>query len=154
MLSLEDEMTKNSFVDDPEEFLPPLEYEIDPDYKLLGNFMGRRIVDLAHVLKEYQTVVTHPIKCTMGRMKFIKETRVGLVSNLHFHCDNCNKTFIVSTEPPGKSVNNAVVWGSLSTGIGHNQCEELFAVLNIPFMTSKTFSREVVKVKNGRTDRS
>ncbi|KAK9736327.1 hypothetical protein QE152_g12631 [Popillia japonica] len=36
--------------------LPPLEMEGDEEYKPLGDLMGRRIVDLAHLLTEYEKV--------------------------------------------------------------------------------------------------
>ncbi|CAG9820787.1 unnamed protein product [Phaedon cochleariae] len=86
----------------------------------------------------------------MGRMDFKKETRIGIVSKLHFECDNCDKTFIICTsESPNGKLNDSVVWASLSIGIGHSQCEELFGVMNIPSMHQKTFANEMVSVKKG-----
>ncbi|KAK9696346.1 hypothetical protein QE152_g31959 [Popillia japonica] len=144
-LSPEEDHEKNDIDLD----LPPLEMEADEEYKPLGDLMGRRIVDLAHLLTEYEKVIKYPTKCTRGRMKFTKEFRSGLVTKLYFYCDNCEKQMIICSESESKSVNNAVAWGSLSTGIGYCQCDKLFGVLNIPFMASKTYSKEVAKVKKG-----
>ncbi|KAK9679145.1 hypothetical protein QE152_g40242 [Popillia japonica] len=70
--------------------LPELEQEVDRNYRdPLDGLEGRRIVDLAHVLKKYENITSHSQKCTMGKMRFLKETRRGLASKLHFYCDNC-----------------------------------------------------------------
>lgn len=138
-------------MDNGDENLPPMECEADESYRSISDIMeGRRIVNLGHVLKEYGKVLNHKYKCTMGRMDFIKETRKGLISYLHFYCDNCGKHYVITTDCTGKSlqdVNNAVVWGSLSVGIGHSQCEELLGVLEIPFMTPKKFVSETHHLK-------
>lgn len=137
--------------DNEEEIFPPLECEPDKSYRSISDILdGRRIVNLGHVLKEYGKVVNHKYKCTMGRMDFVKETRKGLISYLHFYCDNCEKRYVITTDRPGKSledVNKAVVWGSLSVGIGHSQCEELFGVLDVPFMSTKKFISETHHLK-------
>ncbi|CAH2017030.1 unnamed protein product [Acanthoscelides obtectus] len=57
---------------------------------------------------------------------------------------------VIESEPPcttKKSVNTAAVWGSISTGIGHSQHEELMGVLNVPAMTFRTFRKKTSTVK-------
>ncbi|CAH1994216.1 unnamed protein product [Acanthoscelides obtectus] len=110
----------------------------------------RRIVNLGHMLFEYGKVLNHSKACTMGRMDFVEEKRIGHLVKLHFFCDNCEKRMVIESEPPcttKKSVNTAPVWGSISTGIGHSQYEELMGVLNVPAMTSRTFRKKTSTVK-------
>ncbi|VEN33536.1 unnamed protein product [Callosobruchus maculatus] len=44
--------------------------------------------------------------------------------------------------------NNAVAWGTVSTGVGYSQYEELMAVLGIPAMAPRTFRKETYKLDN------
>lgn len=131
-----------------EEYLPPLEIERHSNRTShLEQLSGRRIVNIGHILSEYEKVLKHPGACTMGKMKLIKESRTGLITRLHFYCDNCEKKLIISSEPNDHNINSAAAWGCMSVGIGHSQCEELLAVLDIPFMNTKTFAKEVINVK-------
>ncbi|XP_044760382.1 uncharacterized protein LOC123317835 [Coccinella septempunctata] len=130
--------------------LPELEREIDSTYQSIKDLLhGRRIVNIGHILFEYEKIIRHSERCTMGRMAFVKETRFGLISRLHFFCDNCDESMILCTDPSNKDndLSSAVVWGNLSIGIGKNQCKELFAVMDIPFMTQKTFIRKTCQIK-------
>lgn len=142
---------KSNDQDNEDNDFPPLECEPDKFYRSISEILdGRRIVNLGHVLKEYEKILNHKYKCTMGRMDFVKEHRKGIISYLHFYCDSCEKRYVITTDRPGKSlddVNKAVVWGSLSVGIGHSQCEELFGVLEVPFLNSKKFISETRHVK-------
>lgn len=132
--------------------LLPLEIENDTNYRSISEqLQGRRIVNLGHILQEYEKIIKHPQVCTMGRMNFVKETRLGLVTRLHFFCDNCERSYIILSEPVGssiKNINSAAVWGSLSVGIGHNQCEELLGILDVPFLSEKCFLTETVNLKH------
>lgn len=132
--------------------LLPLDIEIDNNFKTISEqVQGRRIVNLGYVLEEYEKIIKHPQFCTMGRMNFIKESRCGLVTKLHFFCDNCEKSKIISSEPAGtnlKNINVATVWGSHSIGIGYSQCEELMGILDVPFLSDKCFAKETFKLKH------
>ncbi|KAI4454827.1 exonuclease phage-type/recb c-terminal domain-containing protein [Holotrichia oblita] len=136
-----------------QENMPPLEIEPDLSYKTISDVLrGRRIVNLAHVLKEYENIILHRTKCSMGRMDIVKETRRGIISLLHFHCMNCEKSYVISTDPSWKdndSSNTSIVWGSLSVGLGHSQCEEIFGILDIPFMATKTYAKITLDIKKG-----
>lgn len=127
-----------------------LEREVDSSYKPISQLLeGRRIVRLGHVLQEYEKLIRHSDICTMGRMIFTKETRFGMNSRLHFFCDNCERRAVICTDPhqEGNSLSEAIVWGNLSIGIGRNQCEELFSLMDIPFIAEKTYSCKILQVK-------
>ncbi|KAF2899256.1 hypothetical protein ILUMI_06919 [Ignelater luminosus] len=84
--------------------VPPLTAEQENATSLSDVIMGRRVVvDLGYVLTQYE-----------------QET-AGLHSSLYSHCDNCDKTVALSNQYPSKQkyANKSVVWGCLSTGIGH-----------------------------------
>lgn len=133
-----------------EQDYPALEIEVDQSYKSIKHLLnGRRIVNLGHVLSEYEKICKHGDKCTMGKMTFVKETRFGLTSRLHFFCDNCEEATVLSTDPNNgeNEITKAVVWGNMSIGIGKYQCEELFAIMDIPFMTQKTYSQTTAGIK-------
>lgn len=125
--------------------------DYDEEYKSLSDLVkGRRIVDIGYMLSQYEKVATHRFHCTMGHMKFVKETRKGLKVTLHFFCDNCERKMIVTSERDSASnddINKAAVWGSMAIGIGHSQCEEFLGVLDVPFMTQNTYFRKTSEVK-------
>ncbi|KAF2889252.1 hypothetical protein ILUMI_10969 [Ignelater luminosus] len=81
---------------------------------------GNRIVDISYFIEEVKKIGIHDSTCTMGKMKFIKEHRRGVTSKLLFGCDTCCKTSHVQTQPENtvETSNEALVWGSLSIGIG------------------------------------
>ncbi|KAF5283207.1 hypothetical protein FQR65_LT14036 [Abscondita terminalis] len=88
------------YENDDEGHLPLLQFEVDVDRpKTLADVVkGRRVVDVAHLLTQYETIVSHKFRCTMGKMQILKEQRVGLFTTLHFYCDNCEKTAIITSE--------------------------------------------------------
>lgn len=133
-----------------EEHLPPIECEIDKAFQNINDVLfGRRVVNLGHLLREYEKIVHHSRYCTMGRMQFVKETRNGLVSQLYFYCDNCEKERIICTDPEGPgAMNMDAIWGSTAIGIGHSQCEEFLGVLDVPFMSVAKYNTHLVKIKN------
>lgn len=125
-----------------------MEYSSEKRIGVADIVHGRRIVDLGHVLQQYSAILWHKLKCTGGEMQIVKETRKGLVSFLHFYCDNCEQTVVLSSDRHGDELNEALVWGCLSTGIGHHQCEELMGVMNVPIMSAKTFAKKTSLIKN------
>lgn len=82
-----------------EEYIPPLDVEPDRAYKSIDSLLtGQRIFNLGHVLKQYELIIKHPTNCTMVRMNFEKEIRKGLVSILHFYCNNCETRIVICTD--------------------------------------------------------
>ncbi|KAF2879741.1 hypothetical protein ILUMI_26428, partial [Ignelater luminosus] len=110
---------------------------------------GRRVVDLGYVLTQFEHIVKYTQYCTMGKMNFVKEGTAGLHSSLYFHCDNCDKTVVLSKSNnhpwKQKGVNKRVVRDCLSTGIGHRQCEELLTLLDVPFMNQGLLPKKQLK---------
>lgn len=106
---------------------------------------GNRVVNLQYVLDWAMNLQLHHLsECTLGKMKLIDEKRngMGLVSSLLFQCDVCKKVVTHFTDEihNHKSVINVgAVWGTLSTGNTYTHLEELFACLDIPVMSYRTF---------------
>lgn len=55
----------------------------------------------------------------------------------------------MNTQKPDNDINQSLVWGVSTIGAGYAQAEELLSVVNIPFMTKKTYKKveEVVHLK-------
>ena len=119
--------------------VPPLTVEAVP-VTTENEISGRRVVDIAHITKQLMALGEHPRFCTLGAYKLEKEVVNGLSFTLVFFCDNCDSRKYVTSDS-SQEVNDALVWGSVSVGIGYSQVEELMAVLNIPMMAPETFHR-------------
>ncbi|KAK5639970.1 hypothetical protein RI129_010781 [Pyrocoelia pectoralis] len=77
----------------------------------------------------------------MGKMNFFKEQRNGFRSQFIFKCDICERRICVTSHVPEDDINFAFVWGITSIGAGYSQGEELFSVLNVPFMTKRKYKK-------------
>lgn len=110
--------------------------------------VGRRIVDINHLVREITLLATHNKVCTAGRFYLVKELKKGLFSKFQFHCDNCNKDAFVTSEPIEKSneLNDALVWGAVSVGIGYSQSDELLGIMDVPIMGPKKFRQHESRV--------
>lgn len=110
---------------------------------------GRRIVNIAHIMKQMEEVGRHSLSCTTGRYKLKFENRNGVACSWTYKCDNCERQFVVTSEPADakNDVNSAVVWGSIAIGTGYSQTEEFLSVLDIPIMSEKKFANEEVKIE-------
>lgn len=114
----------------------------DPGFIL----QGRRIVDIDSFLKQIREMDDHePFHCSFKDMVPLREVRKGLNSKIMFKCNMCNIESSVWLEPVDQvdsmDVNVAAVSGTLSTGGGHAQLEEITSTLNIPTMSCNTFKR-------------
>ncbi|KAF5276979.1 hypothetical protein FQR65_LT16103 [Abscondita terminalis] len=69
--------------------------------------------------------------------------RLSLFTTLEFYCDNCEKRSMITSDPTKNEINDGLVWGCLSFGIGHHQCEEIIGLINVPIMTAKTFGKDI-----------
>lgn len=111
---------------------------------------GRRIVDLGYLLEQIVEISKHPpFDCTFSDMRLINEHKIGLVSKLTFTCRMCNleKTIDLTKRVQDElELNDALVLATISTGTGYSTAEEMFAVLNIPFMTSATYQKHYENV--------
>ncbi|KAJ8876867.1 hypothetical protein PR048_021315 [Dryococelus australis] len=72
----------------------------------------------------------------------VRETRRGLIL---FKCKTCNIESFVWLNPRGKHdsiiVSGTAVPGTLSSGGGHAQLEEITSTLNIPALSCTTFQK-------------
>ena len=109
---------------------------------------SRRIVDMFYVFNQIQKSNKHTpgLGCTFIDMNFVKEECKGLSSSWYFKCKMCNCIMIIDSErvtPDYLPINKSAVNGTIAVGIGHTQLAELFASLDIPCMTSKTYTKYI-----------
>ncbi|KMQ86396.1 hypothetical protein RF55_14620 [Lasius niger] len=104
---------------------------------------GRRIADLGHVFAELQRLSTHWIgECRFIDLVFRVKKRDGLKIQFSVKCRMCHFTGDFWSEPTDEiilDVNKGVVSGTILTGTGHKQLEELLAAVDIPCMSNKTY---------------
>lgn len=129
------------------DWLPPLLVEKSHDVEDYS-IIGRRIVNISHVLMQLEKLASHQSVCTMGRYKFEREVVSGFYSKWEYYCDNCEKRIFVTSEPEKskEEPNNALVWGALSVGLGYAQVEELFTIMDIPVMGRPKFNSHEKKI--------
>lgn len=115
-----------------------------------------RIVDIGYFTEELLKISEHPRKCTLGKYVFQKEIRNGLSSDLVFFCNNCEREYRVSTTLPDRKaeLNDALVWGATSVGIGFSQAQEMMTLLNIPIMSDAKYRKHEAKIGEVRHDPS
>ena len=105
---------------------------------------GRRIVDIKLIFESITSFKHLELfKCGACHLRIVKELRIGLISKFTLQCSMCKEVAIVSTdkiEPNHMDINKATVLGTISTGGGHSQLEELLAFCDIPCMSFRTFS--------------
>ncbi|XP_050063239.1 uncharacterized protein LOC126552568 [Aphis gossypii] len=89
---------------------------------------------------------TPGLGCSFIDVEFVKEIRKGFESTWIFKCKMCNCIMIIDSErvtPDYLPINKSAVNGTIAVGIGHTQLAELFASLDIPCMTSKTYTKYI-----------
>ncbi|XP_039279476.1 uncharacterized protein LOC120350390 [Nilaparvata lugens] len=77
-------------------------------------------------------------------MVVVKERRIGLNSCITLKCKMCNEKKSLWTNFSNENtmdVNTSAVSGTISTGGGHAQLEEVMSSLDIPCMTYHTFRK-------------
>ncbi|KAL6416801.1 hypothetical protein ACFW04_014827 [Cataglyphis niger] len=109
---------------------------------------GRRIVDISFMWNEiHKTFNNHAqgIECQFKDWKLINSRRRGLMTQLFFKCQMCNYEAIWSepTEPETFDINSAAIAGTITTGIGFAQLEELCAAMNVPCMSKPTYIKYI-----------
>lgn len=135
--------------EESESDLPDLIIEKDENYVPWEEcIQGNRCVNIAHFIKQISLIEIHRNKCTMGKFIVKSEKRCGLFSTWTFACDTCNETKTVTSHDDiqDEEINDAVVWGALSIGIGYSQVEELLSVMNIPSMSCTKFRMHEEKI--------
>lgn len=105
---------------------------------------GRRLVDIGYVFKQINKISKHsPFDCSFGDMYPTSECRMGLQTKITFFCRMCNMekslNLIDDNCEGGMNINNALALSAISTGTGYSTLNEIFSVLNVPFMSSNTY---------------
>ncbi|KAL6448018.1 hypothetical protein ACFW04_000212 [Cataglyphis niger] len=107
---------------------------------------GRRIVDIfSFMWNEIHRTFNNSareIECQFKDWKLINSRRRELMTQLFFKCQMCNyeaNIWSEPTEPKTLNINTAAVAGTVTTGIGFAQLEELCAAMNIPCMSEPTY---------------
>ena len=104
---------------------------------------GRCFVDFGHVFAELQRLSAHWInECRFTDLVITKIKRVGLKIKFIVECRMCHFRNSFWSEPTDDSkldVNRGIVAGTILTGTGHKQLEELFAAVDVPCMSNKTY---------------
>uniref|UniRef100_A0A1B6FPA7 Mutator-like transposase domain-containing protein n=1 Tax=Cuerna arida TaxID=1464854 RepID=A0A1B6FPA7_9HEMI len=96
-----------------------------------------------------------PLGCSFQNMVFMRERRVGLKSCFIFNCNFCNIEQSLWSKLEKKEemdVNTSAVSGTITTGGGHYQLEELLSTMNIPPMSNTTFSKYEEIIHKGLTE--
>lgn len=108
---------------------------------------GNRIVSVHYLFEQLKKISMHSslFNCNFSNIVILKEHRRGLISKLFLKCNLCNAQFSVDScsieDSDSKlNLNYLSVVGGIAIGTGFMQTEEFLAVLNVPFMSTKTFS--------------
>ncbi|XP_071654094.1 uncharacterized protein [Temnothorax longispinosus] len=104
---------------------------------------GRCFVDFGHVFAELQRLSAHWInECRFTDLVITKIKRVGLKIKFIVECRMCHYRSSFWSEPTDDrklDVNRGIVAGTILTGIGHKQLEELLAAVDVLCMSNKTY---------------
>ncbi|XP_077259767.1 uncharacterized protein LOC143896089 [Temnothorax americanus] len=104
---------------------------------------GRCFVDFGHVFAELQKLSAHWInECRFTDLVITKIKRVGLKIKFIVECRMCHYRSSFWSEPTDDrklDVNRGIVAGTILTGTGHKQLEELLAAVDVTCMSNKTY---------------
>lgn len=117
---------------------------------------GKRIFDIVHLFRQIKAISSHgPFGCSIANMTIVGEKRKGLHSGFKLKCDMCDfASDLSTTDPDGQDINESMAVGIISTGIGFSAAEEIMALLNVPFMSFKTYQANHDKVADVIEDKA
>ncbi|XP_070518774.1 uncharacterized protein [Cardiocondyla obscurior] len=111
---------------------------------------GRGIVNFGHVFAELQRLSCHWInECRLIDLCITKTKRHGLKTQYFVECRMCHFKDSFWSEPTDDNildVNKGAVCGTILTGTGHTQLEELLAAVDVPCMNNKTYIKYHEKI--------
>ncbi|XP_036149752.1 uncharacterized protein LOC118647911 [Monomorium pharaonis] len=103
------------------------------------------IVNMSHFLKEmHRTFDNHArgIECQFKDWILINSRRLGFLTKIFFKCRMCNYEAYFWSHPQKDdtlNINSAAVAGTITTGIGFAQLQELHAAMNLFCMSEPTY---------------
>lgn len=123
------------------------------DTKVTCEVSGRRIIDIQYFFNRLKALSDHgPLGCGIKNLEVVNEKIKGFKSIFTMKCNMCNFKGTIHTDNPKREdmdINTSAVTGAVCTGIGHRQLEELTAAMDIPAMSSHTYTTYHDKVSDG-----
>lgn len=111
---------------------------------------GWRIVDYGYFIKWLTLAqVTHS-QHRVGVLWPIQEDCKSMVSTVLLKCNVCSKVVKGSSEKPksNKRLRHCLGWAILRSGGTFSQTQELFSMLNMPFLSHFSFNKDEVAMDN------
>lgn len=111
---------------------------------------GRRIVNFQYFWEGLLAIAEHNDRfgCTLKNLMLIKETQRGLLSKFWFRCNMCNTKFQLYNYDKNDvlNTNDGAVSGTIMTGIGLSNLNELLVSMDLPVIGFRTYSKSHDKV--------
>ncbi|XP_063232486.1 uncharacterized protein LOC134536623 [Bacillus rossius redtenbacheri] len=138
---------------------PPLPHT-DPGLSMLN---GRMLVDMRHFIVQCRLLERHRCPISSSGMYVLNSVQTyGLLTDFKFKCTHCNQEQHFKSEPveclpvgrPKKrkqdtnhlDVNDKMVWGTISVGLGYGPLHELLSVINVHPMSPGCFAYHENKI--------
>lgn len=104
---------------------------------------GNRIVNIQYLFNQLKSINHTGFNCSFFDLNLISEKQMGLRSVFTFQCNVCKLKNKIYTEDPKTNVNinKLAISAIVVTGGGYSQLEEIYAVMNMPTMSNKTYLR-------------
>lgn len=149
-----EESHKEDYEEEDSMFSQSIEYPVDTKDSIdnLVDTLGTQeniptgccIVDISFIWSELHKIFNNHargIDCQFKYWKLVNYRRRGLLTQFFFKCEMCHYKASIWSEPIDKKpdINTAIVAGSVATGIGFSKLKQLFASMDIAFMSEKTY---------------
>lgn len=127
--------------------LDELQDENVPEELQAASASKYRIVDPEHYFQVLQEIfrlhdINQRANCNFNHLIISRSRNNGIMSKVRVTCTRCNFVKWVNLyndDADAMTLNESVVAATMFTGINFNNVEELFAGIDIPFMTPKAF---------------
>lgn len=139
----ENEVPFNAQDELDDEDLPPLIIEVEERIAEKPFPSNRVICDIGHVISQTRKLEKHTYSCKFGGKMILNRTvQKGLYFIYTFICNKprCKCTAKITTDKETTTLNQLAVLGALSTGNGYSLEEQKFSLMNMSYMSEKTYS--------------
>lgn len=153
----EPDMNSAGANNDNMEFFPKATYDIinetvltcdsksDLDKLTEHQINERSIVNMGHIMSELKRISNHwNGNCSFADLITTKHQNFGDKIKYFVACKMCHHTDYFMSEPDNPEVldlNRGIVAGAILTGNGYSQLQELFAAMDIRFMSNSTYQK-------------